>query len=312
MTSSDATYGIFLKSLTGTQSIELKGVMTVGRGAASDVVIEQERLSRKHAQLTVTDNTLLVEDLGSTNSTFINDVKTVGVVTAKHGDIIKFDTFAYQVCVVTGNDDATQASGLGSEEVLEAKTQMFVAPKSWALDNDQSTDGTLVMSLDSLKSDAGEKDLSLAADIEHDTPVLVCLNGKMKGKIFKFNTRDKLTKWEIGRSPECDICVDEASVSTNHAQLIHEGKRWKLVDLMSANGTFVNGNKGLTSYLSSGDEVKFGQINFMFKVGGNAGDVTAPHAQVEAAVVEPVSKPIWLFAVAGFLVTAVALYFVIL
>lgn len=311
MASSEAAHGIFLKSLTGAQSIELKGALTLGRGAASDVVIEQERLSRKHAQLTVSDNTLSVEDLGSTNGTFINDVKTEGVVTAQHGDIIKFDAFAYQVCVVSGNDDATEASGVGMQEELEAKTQMFTAPKSWALDDDQSSDGTLVMSLDSLKDNMGEKDISLV-DVAHDTPVMICLNGKMKGKVFKFNTREKLTKWEIGRSAECDIQVDEASVSTNHAQLIHEGKRWKLVDLMSANGTFVNGNKGLTSYLSSGDKVKFGQVDFMFKVGGAAVDITASHVQMKPEELEKTRTPVWAFAVGGFLVTAVALYFVIL
>ncbi|ARN74591.1 FHA domain-containing protein [Oceanicoccus sagamiensis] len=320
MTSSDTPQasGIMLKSLDGEEPIELSGEMVVGRGSASDFVIDQERLSRKHARLSEGDGAVLVEDMGSTNGTFVNGNKVESPTLAKNGDVIKFDTFAYEVCVIGGVDatDATVSNAAVHEEVLEAKTQMFQAPKSWALDDNKSAEGTQVMSLDMLKQsappEAGEG--NIAEDISTDVPVLVCTSGELQGKTFKFNTREKLTKWEIGRADSCEIQIDDGSVSTNHAQLIHEGRRWKLIDLMSANGTYVNDNKGLTSYLSSGDKVRFGQVEFIFKLNAD-GDTTDPVAkpvkEAKSAASSGGGLPTWVLAVGAFVVTAAVLYFVL-
>ena len=56
------------------------------------------------------------------------------------------------------------------------------------------------------------------------------------------------------------ILMKDEGVSSMHAQLTNEGHRWKLSDLMSANGTYVNGKKANVSYLSSGDRIRFGPV----------------------------------------------------
>ena len=58
--------------------------------------------------------------------------------------------------------------------------------------------------------------------------------------------------------------IDHISVSGSHAQLVQAGARWKLIDFVSANGTFVNDTKGLTTYLTHGDTLRFGQIECVF------------------------------------------------
>lgn len=45
----------------------------------------------------------------------------------------------------------------------------------------------------------------------------------------------------IGRDPGCDLVLEHPSVSRNHAELYHEGGRWRLRDLGSKNGSFVDG-----------------------------------------------------------------------
>lgn len=47
------------------------GANVIGR--QGDVLVDDSRVSRRHAQATVTDGTILVEDLGSTNGTTVND-----------------------------------------------------------------------------------------------------------------------------------------------------------------------------------------------------------------------------------------------
>ena len=316
---------ILLKPVGGGDPIAVQGEMTVGRGSSCDVIIEQERLSRSHAKLVAKDRVLQVEDLGSTNGTFINDQPVTAAVTAKNGDIIKFDIYAYQVVIAGAVDDsnatiiatappveAVTPPAETEEETLSAKTQVFTPPKSWALDDSPSSEGTQIMSLDMLKQNQAAVDTSAAEAIEASGPVLVALSGDIKGKVFKFNTREKLTKWEVGRADSCEISIDDGSVSTNHAQLIHEGQRWKLIDLMSANGTYVNDNKGLTSYLSSGDKVRFGQVEFLFKL--QESDVAPSAAEPVGRTEEKASQgvPSWAIAAAAFVVTVLALYFLVL
>src|SRR5688572_9579721 len=47
------------------------------------------------------------------------------------------------------------------------------------------------------------------------------------------------TSWIIGRSRECSIHIDDPSVSRRHAQLYPDEDRVEVVDLDSANGTWV-------------------------------------------------------------------------
>ena len=45
----------------------------------------------------------------------------------------------------------------------------------------------------------------------------------------------------IGRKPENLICFKNHTVSSEHAKLISQGDGWKIIDLDSTNGTFING-----------------------------------------------------------------------
>ena len=48
-------------------------VRTVGRGPTADYTIDAALMSRLHCRLTATETELTVEDLDSTNGTFVND-----------------------------------------------------------------------------------------------------------------------------------------------------------------------------------------------------------------------------------------------
>jgi hypothetical protein len=75
------------------------GATRVGRSSTSDVVLKSDDYaSGRHAQLTRHGGLLYVEDLGSTNGTFINGRKTVGATPVRNGDNVRIGstTFRYE------------------------------------------------------------------------------------------------------------------------------------------------------------------------------------------------------------------------
>jgi pSer/pThr/pTyr-binding forkhead associated (FHA) protein len=70
--------------------------------------------------------------------------------------------------------------------------------------------------------------------------------------------------WTVGSEGEREILIERVGVSALHAKIVNEGKRWKVIDQLSANGTFVNGKRCNVSYLTSGDRIAFGSVECIF------------------------------------------------
>ena len=75
----------------------------------------------------------------------------------------------------------------------------------------------------------------------------------------------------IGRSPECDIFIDDAVVSSEHAVIEkvenpdHKGAAdYYLVDQNSTNGTFLNDEKPTRQKLEHDDVIRVGWVSFKF------------------------------------------------
>ncbi|MDQ3034260.1 MAG: FHA domain-containing protein [Myxococcota bacterium] len=62
----------------------------------------------------------------------------------------------------------------------------------------------------------------------------------------------------IGRAPECDVRLDEPTVSSRHARLRWERGQILIEDLGSANGTWVGGQRVTSARIGAGDEVVIG------------------------------------------------------
>ena len=73
-----------------------------------------------------------------------------------------------------------------------------------------------------------------------------------------------------GRSPECDLCLDEAGLSRVHARLMPTDEGVLLEDLGSTNGTFLNGKRVLRGEARTGDEIGFDTLRFRLIAPGQA------------------------------------------
>jgi pSer/pThr/pTyr-binding forkhead associated (FHA) protein len=71
------------------RNYELGEELTVGRAAGCQVTLDDNYVSQLHARIFMRDGTLFVEDLGSTNGTYLNSRRVSGPEAMKRGDQLK-------------------------------------------------------------------------------------------------------------------------------------------------------------------------------------------------------------------------------
>lgn len=91
--------------------------MTIGRDPLADIVIDDPEISRQHARLTLTDSGYQVQDLGSTNGTYVDGKRLAGeTVALRNGQLLMTGsnvTMAYEVISTAADPMATMVAPAG-------------------------------------------------------------------------------------------------------------------------------------------------------------------------------------------------------
>lgn len=72
-----------------TRTVRLSASMTIGRGPECELRVDDTYASQQHARLFAKNNSWFVEDLGSTNGTFVNDQKLAAPAMLQPGDKVR-------------------------------------------------------------------------------------------------------------------------------------------------------------------------------------------------------------------------------
>ncbi len=87
--------------------------LSIGRDISNHIVINNAEVSRHHARLRLRAGSYVIEDLGSTNGTFVNGQRLLGPHSLRHGETIKLGGQVELVFEATSFDaDATLISGM--------------------------------------------------------------------------------------------------------------------------------------------------------------------------------------------------------
>lgn len=80
---------LVLQTVSGPHVFPLDvNLVTIGRGLNNDIVLEDPRISRQHAQIRFRSRRFLIADLGSTNGTYVNGASVSTEQVLRDGDIV--------------------------------------------------------------------------------------------------------------------------------------------------------------------------------------------------------------------------------
>lgn len=77
--------------------IPIRASITLGRKEDNSIVLNDQFVSSHHAKLFVRNDEFYLEDLGSTNGTFVNDTKIQGKVRLKVDDEVRLGSTVFKV-----------------------------------------------------------------------------------------------------------------------------------------------------------------------------------------------------------------------
>jgi pSer/pThr/pTyr-binding forkhead associated (FHA) protein len=106
---------------------------------------------------------------------------------------------------------------------------------------------------------------SIPVEIAEGTGILVVKRGPDTGS--RYPLEEPVTR--VGRHPESEIFLDDITVSRRHAEFIRDDGVYRLRDVGSLNGTYLNRERVDEVELASGDEVQIGKFKLVFLTAGH-------------------------------------------
>ena len=121
----------------------------------------------------------------------------------------------------------------------------------------EADDSTITFSAEEIEEEGGVG----LEELGVEGPTLVVRSGGGRaGEKFPLER----TQTTIGRTPDCDIFLDDVTVSRRHAIVAKGARTFTLEDLGSLNGTFLNRHRIEQADLENGDEVQIGKYRLIF------------------------------------------------
>ena len=202
--------------------------VVLGRDESCDVVIEGKGVSRRHASISPCVGGYLIRD-ESSNGTIVNGAVLAGTHKLMHGDIV-------QLAEEQLRFDARQGEGAPAVVTDDGATQL--------LDISHITRGLTLKSA---------RRVSCTLEVAR---------GALAGTVYEL---DKPV-CAIGRAANNDVKLRDESVSSSHATLLRKGDVWYVVDLRSANGTYVDGSRiAGERELATGAHLRIGAVDMIFR-----------------------------------------------
>lgn len=244
------------------------GRNTIGR-QDSDILLTDASVSRSHAIICDEGGAFYLEDLGSTNGTFVNGGQVAKGERAElaSGAQIKFGSVIMEFRAPGAPEPPLVEPAMETEvgtdhpEMADIEEgEQVSAPPPAAPEAEEGVE-EIVMS-------AISEEFEVKSEVEIETVEPETVEPTVIGRLIAqdgatYDVPEGVTT--IGRSGDNDIVIPDPYVSGRHAQITASEEEITLTDLGSTNGTLLDGSqlaKDVAVELPSGAAVQFGKVQF--------------------------------------------------
>jgi len=266
-----------------------EGVYRAGRSDFSDIPLLHDGVSRSHLELRVTEATIYMTNMSTAGRVKLNG-KPKETSEIADGDEITIGPF--KIIVFHGEKDIGAAAG--ESQPPDAKPADAALSDLGGAENGGLVDGG--GGLNDLNAgdvaggaaaiDVGGGVAEMEAPAPAESPVAGGTNQSSMNRseteveirplvaklIFTEGPRENeeipIETYEVtfGRSKRADIYLDDDKLSRIHAKITRVGMGYRLIDMNSRNGTYVNGMRVLEHPLSSFDQIEIGRSKMKFLI----------------------------------------------
>jgi len=245
------------------------GRIVAGRASGAAVFLDAQSVSGRHAEFSRRRGLWRLRDLESKNGTAVEGRRlAVGVpVALTGGEYVRVGTvelvfltpeqlyrFAVACRKVASPGLVLPAQGVRLLDLTEVVSDLPVGSEEVAY--------LLQVPVEGLEAAAGKTDRA-GATLELSQPAILSLQRARAGEDVRVHSLVPPTGAEylvLGRGSEADLVLPEKSVSKAHARARRRKGLWQLMDLESANGTFVGSSRlppGVLTAVRPGEMIRF-------------------------------------------------------
>lgn len=201
--------------LTG-QEISIERDMLVGRHQNADIVLQAAEISRKHAAFLLKDQALWLQDLQSSNGTFVNDQRLAEQeALIKEGDIIQFASLKFSVLAPAVN--------VIENEIVQPAEAVAVAEISTPKEATQSDADKTDAAVEKLTTESAVETARASTEVIEPSPVEPVVQPEVKTAAQEMNEQGMPSLTERANSIQVDRNGMPKSVGVPKPAPIPEG-----------------------------------------------------------------------------------------
>ena len=257
----------------------IKSPFIIGRENSCDLKLDDDSISRRHAQIIKEDGKWMVQDMLSGNGTMLDGVR-ISKEKLKNSSEIAVGRFLL-IFKLSNTTSSQMSKSLNDEDITEQKEVkqndegltvvggFHLKPEQKEVeqdDEDLTVVGGFHLKPEQKEVEQVNEDQTVFYPLEKKqvlNGILSFVDGPLKGTDVLLDKKEL----KIGRSKDNDIQINQDSISRYHAKISVSEGVYFITDLGSKNGIFVNGKRVSEQYLDNGSKIKIGTTVSIFSDG---------------------------------------------
>lgn len=250
-----------------------KSVWLIGSGPECDLIVDRPTVSARHCRLTLAEQSFILEDLNSTNGTYVDGRRIEAPIRIERSTPVTLgqaipmpwpESVSRPAEQIRIGRQADNDLVLSDPLVADYHARILLVDDRMILEDLGSPAGTYLITPGNRIAHAalrGTETVFLGAFPISATELLAAPRSRAMSGLpsLRFSGAETV----LGRDPSCDAVCSFPMVSGRHARLFRKGETTLLEDLGSSNGTYVNAVKVIgQAKVVPGDTIGLGSHGF--------------------------------------------------